>query len=395
LVAKKKRSQPSRSQLTLNQWQKQSFLEKLTPTQLKIIQLIDEGLYQAAIARQLGYSRSYICKFVNKLKQQELVTVKWRNPLTQRAISYGVTKELQEALSRLEVPGAKEAYSLCSPHKIRYQRKILSINKPIVTNISRFAAAKFKHKKSWTIKGGERHLFEMKHDRVGKIGIIVHPLLGGLYSIEYYQAYRHELPAKDVADATMQLSMALEEATSRFQQELGWCGVDITYGKPSLVGSPHYSFPSRLARALTDAGQTKLQFAEGFDIDKSLEDKHKEKNVADLECSIEETAAIVDKGLRNAANIENIVPALVKGELKGLTEALLNINKTIENLNSNYTNVAAMCQSGLPLQNQYNQIQTIVANQGQQITLIQKTLLKVVENMGKLIEKSDVNKNAV
>jgi DNA-binding MarR family transcriptional regulator len=386
LVAKKKRSQPSRSQLTLNQWQKQSFLEKLTPTQLKIIQLIEEGLYQAAIARQLGYSRSYICKFVNKLKQQELVTVKWRNPLTQRAISYGVTKELKGALERLKSTDAY-AFILFTPHKIRYLYPIISQNVPVKKDINRFAAAKIRYKKSWNPKGGERNLFETNHQSIGKVGLIIHPQK----SIEVYQAYRHPIYAKNGQDADIQLAVALDESIKRFQQEQTWVGVNVELGSPRLVGSPHYSFPSKIAKALIDSGQSQLKFMNGeMEIDKSLEKKQGEKQFAEIEGQNIDLVNLVDIGLKNAARIDKIVPELVKVELKGISETLLNINKTMENINNNYTNVAAVCQSGLPIQHQLNMVQTVVAKQGESIHLMQQTMLKLIENMSKILDKIEI-----
>ena len=215
-------------------------------------------------------------------------------------------------ISKIETGTTTKAdFTLCTPHRVRYQRKITSMNKPIVLNVSRFAAAKFKHKKSYPMNNGVRHIFEMTHEQVGKIGIIVHP-----NSIEYYQKYRHHIIAPDIDTATQQLSMALEEATARFQQEQGWCGVDIEYGTPKLTTSPDYAFPSKYARALTDAGQSKLQFSNGMEVDKSLEAKLGKKTIAEIEGRDEEVADIVDRGLRNAANLHTLIPDLVRATVQ-------------------------------------------------------------------------------
>ena len=364
-----------------------NYITSLTPTKIKIVQLLEEGHYQAAIARRLKVSKSYISKFVSELRYKYgLISVEYINPLTHRAVSYRVSERLKDVVAYTQRNRNLDGYTLFSPHRLRYKYEIRGKMKPYSTGTSRFAAAKLKHKRTYYPHVNDlRHVFETKHDHVGKIGVIVHPR-----SIEVYQIDRATpIFAKSDGDATQLLAMALNETAQKFVQEQAWDGVTMELGQPVLVTSPDYAFRSKIARRITDAGQTQIQLGGGFEIDKSLEDKYKEKDVAEIECDNKDLADIVDRGLINAAHIDEIVPNLVKEELKSVSESVTNINDAIQSIRGDYNAVAAACQSGLPLQNQFNQIQTIVAQQGMAITEMQKTLLKLVENMGKIIDKID------
>jgi hypothetical protein len=47
----------------------------------------------------------------------------------------------------------------------------------------------------------------------------------------------------------------------------------------------------------------------------------------------------------------------------------------------------SLCQSGTPLQQQFNMLQTTVARQSESINLMQQSMLKIIENMGKIIDR--------
>jgi predicted transcriptional regulator/uncharacterized protein YbaR (Trm112 family) len=378
-----KRHLLAKNQVLLDSFQGEDvaeYVSKLTDTKLKIIQLLDEGYYAAAIARRLNKSRSYCSKFISELRFRGLISVEWINPLTRRAVSYRVMPELKTYLLHMQKPTTN--FSLFPPHKIRYNYPLLDKTKPVSVSTGRFAAAKVKHQKTWCMQGGNWHFFSMRHERAGNIGITVHG-----QSIEVYQRERHPIPSASLEDATNQVAIAINDVAQRFVQEQGWESVNFSLGQPVLVGSPHYAGPSKLARQVTDAGQTLLPLVAGGEIDKSLEKKYKDKDVADIEYYDIDAATIIDQGLKNAYNIDKIVPNLVRDELRSVSESITGINAQSEKIDALCNNVAALCQSGLPLQNQFNQIQTVVARQGESIHLIQESMLKIIENMGKILDK--------
>ena len=366
MPSKKKRTQLDRNQLTFEVYGKEAFLQILTEKHIKIIQLLDEGYYQAAIAREMKISKAYVCKFVKELQKHELITVGYRNALTQRATSFNLVKELKDRIATDEV-GKGERFTLAIPHKTRYLYQITTIDKPVALDVSRFAAAKFKNKKSWKPKnkGIEFHLFEMEHPRVGRIGLIVHGR-----SFEVYQVYRHHIMAPSIEVADNLLAMALDEAAKKFQQEMGWCGVNMELGEPRLVTSTHYAFSSRIARKITNAGQTQLQFSNGIEVDKSLEDKYGDKDVAELEGEDRNAIDIVDRGLWNAAHINQIIPDLIKTAL--------------EPLHADFLNLVAHIQSGTTLQQQYQQMQGVVIAALKEVQESRKEMQAMREEMQRL-----------
>lgn len=323
-------------------------------------------------------------RFSNELLHKGLIYKEYVNPLTRRATSYKLSAGLKEHLDKLQTAKPDVNFSLCVPHKIRYKYKMLDKKKPISLNTSRFAASKVKNTRTWMMVGGLRHHFEYKHPVVGKIGLTVHP-----NSFEIYQKDRGTpIRSASLEDATAQVAMAIHETAQRFMQEQSWESVTFTLGDPILVSSPHYAFSSKLGRAITDSGQTQLQFTKGFEVDKSLEVKYGDKTTAHLETQDVDAATIVDQGLKNAYNIETIVPALVQQELKSVSDQILGITEQKEKIDLMCNNVQALCTSGLPIQNQLNQLMGVVASQSLQITNMQKILLQVVENMSKIIGNS-------
>jgi hypothetical protein len=231
--------------------------------------------------------------------------------------------------------------------------------------------------------GGVRNHFEYKHPSVGLIGLTIHP-----NSLEVYQKNR-KLPIRSVSieDATSQVAMGLHEATARFMQEQSWEGISFTLGDPVLVTSPEYAFQSRLARTLTDTNHTYQQFAGGIHVDKSLEAKYGDKETAELETTDVDAATIIDGGLKNAYNISTIVPALVREELKSVAESINGMDAQAKKIDLICNNVQALVQGGIPINANLEQLMGIVARQGESIHILQTSMLGIIQNMEKIIDK--------
>lgn len=356
------------------------FVSTLSPNKLKIIQLLDDGYYAAAIARRMGLSRSYCSRFIQSLLHRGFISLEYINPLTRRARSYRVSSSLKDHLVRVKAQTPHAGYTLAIPHKIRYKYPITGKEKPISLTTNRFAAAKLKHVKTWCMIGGLRHIYETKHDHVGRIGIIVHP-----NSMEVYQRDRHMIIAQTQEEATNIVAMALNETAQRFVQEQAWESVHMELGQPKLVGSVHYAFNSKIAKRVVAAGQSMIQVGNGMEIDESLKAKGI-KDLAEIETDDVDEANLVDIGLRNAANIHEIVPQLIREEMRSVSNEILGIGGKVNNINENMNNVMAACQGGMLVDNQFHMLQTIVAKQGESIHLMQQSMMKILENMGKVMD---------
>lgn len=329
------------------------------------------------ISRKLNISRSYLSKFINKLEKEQLITKGYKDPLYRRAVVYDVSKELTTYVNNLERKD-ETALTLCTPHNVRYKRKIVSHEgkKSIATDISRFAHAKWKHVRTYSPKGGERHVFEM--DGVhGKYKAIVHNT-----SIEMMCCDRNYIPAKGIPEATNILSMSLNDAYSKFLDEQRWCGVKLELGEPELVGSIHYAFKSKILKEeYVKKGQTGIKVSPTMKVDNSPED-HADPIHAELETPIRDEAIRFDEALRKLPSMHN--------ELQSVQEAILGINSAVDKIDMTYNSVQALCQSGIPASMQLDQMQVIVARQGETINMMQKTMLGIVENMAKILNKMHI-----
>jgi DNA-binding MarR family transcriptional regulator len=359
-----------------------TFVSKLSPNKLKIIQLLDDFLYPAAISRRLKLSRSYVSRFSKELLFKGLIYKEYVNPLTRRATSYKLSPELKNQIERTRAAKPNTDFTFCIPHYIRYKFPLLKkTHKTISVKTNRFAASRVKFEREWLMVGGKRYGFVMRHDHIGNVGIVVQP-----NSIIVSQRERHPIVAKSIEDATIIVAMSLSEVAQKFIQEQEWEGNVCELGTPSLVGSPHFAFSSKIAQRVVAAGNSLLQVGEGLEIDNSLKAKGI-TDISEIETTSLSQADLVDKGLRVAATLEENLPNMIKSELKSVADEILGINEQKEKIDMMNNNIQALCQSGLPLTNQFNQLTSIVAAQSLQITNMQKILLQVVENMSKILDR--------
>jgi hypothetical protein len=191
---------------------------------------------------------------------------------------------------------------------------------------------------------------------------------------------RKYIPARDPLDATNILAMDLQSAYARFVTEEGWCDCNLELGEPKSVGSVHYTFKSRLAKTEVETEGTHKKIGV-FEIDRSPEAQG-HTDYSEIETTDVDEITRFDKTLL-------MVPK-VHAELQNVREQVAGINGAIEMIAATNNNVAALCQSGIPIQSQFNMLQTTVARQGESIHLMQQSMLKIIENMGKIIDKMGI-----
>jgi hypothetical protein len=326
------------------------------------------------ISRKVKLSRSYISRFIHKLLDAKLIQEGYKDSLQRRAVVYDVSKELTNYIANLERPKGEDALTLVTPHNLRYKYALTNkTDKPIAIDIGRFAHSKWKYNRTYSPRGGDRYVFSTEGLH-GEYKIIVHP-----HSLEVLCSSRKYIPARSIAEATNLLSMSLNEAAQRFCDEQHWCNVSLSLGEPKLIGSIHYAFKSKDLKKIVTQSGTMKKIGE-FELDKSPESEGNTVEV-ELETINKSEAERFDDCLRKVPKVHD--------ELRSVQEAILGMNDMAAQMTSVHNNVQALTQSGLPLQNLYNQLVYVVSQQGHSITMMQNTMLKVVDNMGKILERME------
>lgn len=346
------------------------YVRSLGATQIDIIRLLEQGDYQAHIARRLGKSRSYVCQIVRRLESYGLLvarrltfshegkthTVAVTDPLQGRATGYIVTPRLQALLA--QNPHKDGSYTLCTPHHLKIKIPILDQNRSVVTTGWRQSRARSVHVRSWRPRGPERHLFHV---------VITGSTIGVEYhgsSLVAYRVERTHLLATDVNEATAIAAAQIQDGVARFVEEQGWSGVRITLGTPQVIDRPHFAFPSGAAKQVIHAGQRLA--TPGVYCDDSLA----RQDVAEIETTDPILATQIDRGLRNALNIEPLVERSVargmvessKTLLDGFCQHLAPIQSTLGSIYETANTVLAHVQGGTTLEYQFTQIVTLLSH---------------------------------
>ena len=372
------------------------YVRSLNATQINIIRLLEQGQYQAQVARRLNKSRSYVCQVVGKLESYGLIvarrltfvhkgkthTIATTDPLQGRATGYIVTPRLQNLLA--QNPHKDGSYTLCIPHHLKIKIPILDQNQPLVTAGWRQSRARSILVRSWKPRGPERHLFHVQ-------------TVGGTVGIEYhgkslvaYRVERTHLMAADVDEATTLAAAQIQDGVARFVEEQGWFGVRLTLGTPQIIDKPHFAFASKTARTVLDAGHQLT--TPGIYCDNSLA-HHGRPDAGEIETTDPILADQIDRGLRNALNIEPIVERSVargmveqsKAILDGFCQQLDPIQQTLGSIYETANTVLAHVQGGTTLEYQFTQI----------VTLLTHTLNEIKDLRGRVadLEEQQTRKN--
>ncbi len=372
------------------------YVRSLNATQINIIRLLEQGQYQAQVARRLNKSRSYVCQVVKKLESYGLIvarrltfvhkgkthTIATTDPLQGRATGYIVTPRLQNLLA--QNPHKDGTYTLCIPHHLKIKIPILDQNQPLVTAGWRQSRARAILVRSWKPRGPERHLFHVQ-------------TVGGTVGIEYhgkslvaYRVERTHLMAADVDEATALAAAQIQDGVARFVEEQGWFGVRLTLGTPQIIDKPHFAFASKTARTVLDAGHQLT--TPGVYCDDSLA-HHGRPDAGEIETTDPILADQIDRGLRNALNIEPIVERSVargmveqsKTILDGFCQQLDPIQQTLGSIYETANTVLAHVQGGTTLEYQFTQI----------VTLLTHTLNEIKDLRGRVadLEEQQTRKN--
>ena len=173
-------------------------------------------------------------------------------------------------------------------------------------------------------------------------------------------------------------------------EEQGWFGVRLTLGTPTIIDKPHFAFASKAARKVLDAGHQLT--TPGVYCDDSLA-HHGRPDAGEIETTDPILADQIDRGLRNALNIEPIVERSVargmveqsKAILDGFCQQLDPIQQTLGSIYETANTVLAHVQGGTTLEYQFTQI----------VTLLTHTLNEIKDLRGRVadLEEQQTRKN--
>jgi len=363
-------------QLTIDDLNAERYIQTLSESQINICKFLEEGYYQAFIAKRLKTSRSFVNKTVKKLESLNLISPKKfsyqdsktkkvksvaiGDPFHGRATTYIVSEKLKILINKYN-PHKDGTYVLCSPHHKKLKYDVLDLKSEWNLHGWREGRSKSIHIRSWKPRGPERHLWHVNTVN-GVIGIEAHPK-----SIVAYRVSKNHIIATTFEESEDLLTAYIQDGVQIWLQEQQKSGVRATLGPVNGITKPHYAFESEIAKEVIKSNG--ILRTEGLFVDNSPEARGDTKH-GEIETTSPTIANLVDKGLRNALNIDTIVDRKIDSVLSNtvplfaqsiasqvqiLHEEVLNISHQLEQNNqiqSQFTTLIEVLQSTIAKLNQ-------------------------------------------
>ena len=353
-------------QTTLDDVYDLQYVKGLSATQISIVRLLKDGYYEAMAARQLHISRSTVNKLVKALEKRNLISpnrfsLAWRgktkeiatgDPLAGRAATWNVSDTLDRYIE--QNPFASGAITLCMPHNIRPKYPILSQRGEPDMNQAHHSRSRSIFIKSWKSKGPLRHQWHVT-TREAVVSVELHPKV-----LIASRVNRTHIPAASREEATMIAVAQVQKGVDIWLREQGWNGYEVRLGSPSNVGPYHFAFPSDMAKKmLVMGGQITLP---GVFADRSPEEHG--MAFAEIETYSPAIADAVDRGLRNAANLNEEVGKAVASS----------IQDTLGPLAETVSSIEAHLMGGTTIQYQYQQLVGLLAANMQKMQAMEEEM---------------------
>lgn len=347
-------------------------VKNLTPNQVNIVRFLERGYYQSYIADRLHLTRQYINKTVRLLEAHKLIipneisfdwqtrrngavqtvrkTIATSDPLHGRAKTYKITAQLK---SLLDVHPFKEgSFTLFTPHHQKYKYPVLARKSALDTEAWKRTRVRSIYIKSWYPKGRECHLWHINTQH-GTIGVEYHGK-----SIIAYRIEKSNVMAESIEEADQMIAAFVHEGVLIWTGEQNASAAGIQLGSPKLITTTHYATESKEMKKLMEDGKTLN--VPGMFSDNSPEEQGNPE-VGHIETTNRAVADVVDRGLRNAANIENIVQREVETAMKGANQQFAReIAAMLDPLHQEIGVVQAHVQGGSTLQHKFNELVTLL-----------------------------------
>ena len=310
----------------------------LNRTQQKVLKLLAHQMTQSQIANRLKITRQYVNQIVSRLSRLGILKKSQQTPGR-----YNIIYDVPDHLKRQVEQAAPEVHiSACRVHNIRL-KYTYDIDGPGTVHTGR----KTGFIKSWRMRGGDRHKFQVK-GRPGfpDITIDVHP--GTLIA---YPDGGQTMAAETVEEVETVIKAAIHEAAMAFEGMQIRHGVRMTVHRPNNTGKQitetHYAFPFPDAAAYA-TGQTRLP---GFTIDGSPKD-HGMPGYSEIETQNAGAAYALDAGIHKIFNLDSILARAIPSAMSDFMERTL-----LPKLDA----IKALQQGGITQQQQINNLTQVVA----------------------------------
>ncbi len=310
----------------------------LNRTQQKVLKLLAHQMTQSQIAYRLKISRQYVNQIVNRLCRLGVLKRSDKTP-GRYNIMYDVPDHLRQ---QVEKAAPEVQVSACRVHNIRLKYSY-DIDGAGTVNTGR----KTGFIKSWRMRGGERHKFEVK-GRPGypDITIDVHP--GTLIA---YPDGGQTMAAETVEEVETVIKAAIHEAVMAFAGTQIRHGVRMTVHRPNTTGKQvtdtHYGFPFPDISPYA-ASQTLLP---GFWIDHSPE-AHGMPGHAEIETLNAGAASALDAGIHKIMNLDTVLARAIPSAMCEFME---------RTLSPQLQAIQALQQGGITLQQKVDNLTQILA----------------------------------
>jgi len=347
-------------QLTIDDLTAERYIQSLTTNQINICKFLEEGYYQAFIAKRLKISRGYVNQTVKKLESLQLISPKKftyhdtktkrtksvaiGDPFHGRATTYVVSDKLKLLISKYN-PHKDGTYVLCSPHHKKLKYDIIDLKPDWNLNGWREGRAKSIYIRSWKPRGPTRHLWHVNTAN-GVIGIEAHPR-----SIVAYRVDKKHIIATTFEESEDLLTAYIQDGVQIWLDEQQKSGVVALLGSVRGITKPHYAFESEIAKEVIKSKG--ILTTEGLFVDNSPESRGDTKH-SEIETTNPTVASLVDKGLRNAINIESIVEKKIDSAINNSIPALTQtIFSKVESLHDEISIISTQLEKNNELQSQF------------------------------------------
>lgn len=319
-------------QTTLADIYRVQVITSLTAKQKRIVTLLEAGLTQGLAAERLHVSRSLVSQTVRMLEKHNLI--KKQHPSTYNSF-YEISKELKAHIGDETAPRLTN----CDTHHIRRKYRILNISLPL--SMDKRAG----YIRSWDMRGSTWHKFWYP-GKAGEPRITINVMP---HTIVVYPDARQKILAGSIKEAEDKMNMACHNAVQKFIRDQGRFGVHIEIDELGKQITPtHYAFPLSKSSPYAEAGST----APDTWTDGSPQ-KHGEPDRVEYETTDPNKATSLDLAIDKVLAVDE----LVKGSIKdAMPEAMRELEDRIGPLTKEMHTVIAHIQSGLPFQNQVDQL---------------------------------------
>lgn len=370
-------------QETFDDLRTRQHIKKLTPTQINIIEFLEQGYYGSFIAKRLKISKSYVSRTINELTSYGLIIpqvfeityqgktkkIARADPIQGNATTYAITEKLKTLLHR-ETALPSASYTLCTPHHLKIKYPILSLKGELSFNGWK-SRTKTIYIKSWKPRGGERHLWHV-NTKNGIIGVEYHGK-----SIIGYRCDRDHIMAESVEEATQLAATYVQTGIDIWLKEQQTAGAKIALGSAESITKPHYAFESNIAKEIIKAGAGIS--IPGMFVDNSPE-AHGNPNIGEIETTDPAIATMVDQGLRKALNLEGIVDQKVASAMCAAMPTFIDtMNGRLDTLQEELTGVSSRLTDGMLLQGQFNLLVQTLNDTVKELEKIKQTVTQEVK----------------